>query len=511
MTTLQSVSPTEGLDSSKGWRIFAHEYTATLWDVDELEFYDDANCSGVKMPSSDGTPISSGYYNSLVGDGWSARQAFDGYIWGGRPDNDGDLWLGKSFSSPVSVKCVKVKNDVNLASSQIQVQALNPDTGSWDNVFGKSGLDTTSYAWNTISIADSIPTTAAPSKSPTNNPTESKDVWQISFTGVDANFTATSATELSLQFDIGKNPPSDNSTTGRYNTTLYEKDCTTELATSGPGPLLFTLTDNGRIPKTPANFTFDAIELLYNVNKTMIATSSVWNSTTNEIEICQVVQLIEQSSTYEMVIIEEKRVITINFDLSVSFDLEVELEEGAITSANTTTNVQDYVAAYKCDANYAEDNSPLIANNELFVCIESSSVDVEIGDIQTMTIKQGATDLPVIASVAVAYTEITEKIFVSAIKQVVMTRVPSNIISFAPGQVIDIDGSVTMQLVGSSGRMLQTASNTGGTEAATASFDIKVALQPEATREDVLALNSATSFASKTCVAFGVVLALAVW
>ena len=92
-----------------------------------------------------------------------------------------------------------------------------------------------------------------------------------------------------------------------------------------------------------------------------------------------------------------------------------------------------------------------------------------------------------------------------------MTRVPSNIISFAPGQDITIDGSVTMQLVGSSRRMLQTAPNTGGTEAATASFDIKVALQPEATREDVLALNSATSFASKTCVAFGVVLALVLW
>ena len=129
----------------------------------------------------------------------------------------------------------------------------------------------------------------------------------------------------------------------------------------------------------------------------------------------------------------------------------------------------------------------------------------------TQTIKQDDIDLPVIASIAVAYPAITEKTVVSAIKQVVMTRVPSNVISFAPGKVINIDGSVTMQLVGSSGRMLQTAHNTGGTEAVTTSFDIKVALQPEATPKDVLALNSATSFASKTFVAFGMILALAVW
>ena len=129
----------------------------------------------------------------------------------------------------------------------------------------------------------------------------------------------------------------------------------------------------------------------------------------------------------------------------------------------------------------------------------------------TQTIKQDDIDLSVIASIAVAYPAITEKTVVSAIKQVVMTRVPSNVISFAPGKVINIDGSVTMQLVESSGRMLQTAPNTGGTEAVTTSFDIKVALQPEATPKDVLALNSATSVASKTFVAFGMILALAVW
>ena len=124
MTTLQSVSPTEGLDSSKGWRIFTRDL-AGVWDVAELEFYASADCSGDKMPNDDGTPISSGYNLSGTGqEGNSPMQAFGpSEIWGGRPDNDGDFWLGKSFSSPVSVKCVKVQNDNNWAKSQIQVQA----------------------------------------------------------------------------------------------------------------------------------------------------------------------------------------------------------------------------------------------------------------------------------------------------------------------------------------------------------------------------------------------------
>ena len=122
----------------------------------------------------------------------------------------------------------------------------------------------------------------------------------------------------------------------------------------------------------------------------------------------------------------------------------------------------------------------------------------------------GADDLPVIASSVVEYLAITSEFPVSAIKHVVMTRVPSNIFSFAPGKVINIDGSVIMQLVGGSGRMLGTDTNNGGTEAATTSFDVKVALQPEASPKDVLVLNSATSFASKSFIAFGMVLALTV-
>eukprot|EP00584_Thalassiosira_punctigera_P014949 CAMPEP_0172558812 /NCGR_PEP_ID=MMETSP1067-20121228/81013_1 /TAXON_ID=265564 ORGANISM="Thalassiosira punctigera, Strain Tpunct2005C2" /NCGR_SAMPLE_ID=MMETSP1067 /ASSEMBLY_ACC=CAM_ASM_000444 /LENGTH=409 /DNA_ID=CAMNT_0013348257 /DNA_START=71 /DNA_END=1297 /DNA_ORIENTATION=+ len=60
--------------------------------------------------------------------------------------------------------------------------------------------------------------TNSPTKSPTSSPTNVQDLFQIVFTGLDANFTSSSDTELSLVYDIGKNPPSDGSATGRYKT-----------------------------------------------------------------------------------------------------------------------------------------------------------------------------------------------------------------------------------------------------------------------------------------------------
>ena len=113
----------------------------------------------------------------------------------------------------------------------------------------------------------------------------STDVWQIVFAGLDANLTTSSDTELSPKFDIGKNPTSKGSAASRYKTKLHDKDCITELSTSGAGPFLFNLTDNRRIAKSLANDTFDEIRLMYNVNKTLIAVRSVWSSTAKEIEV----------------------------------------------------------------------------------------------------------------------------------------------------------------------------------------------------------------------------------
>ena len=124
---------------------------------------------------------------------------------------------------------------------------------------------------------------------------------------------------------------------------------------------------------------------MYNVNKTAIASSSVWNSTAKEIEVCQVIQLIEDSAMLgEMVIVEAKLVVSIEFDLDVNISLGVGMGEGTFELASGYTNVDDYVTAYECNKNFDQDDSPLVPNEKLLVCIESNSTDVEIKEIETM-------------------------------------------------------------------------------------------------------------------------------
>jgi len=354
---------------------------------------------------------------------------------------------------------------------------------------------------------------AKPSTSPSESPStlDSTDVWRILFTGLDANFTAISDTELLLKYDIGKNPTSNGSAAGRYKTKLYEKDCSTEVSTSGAGPLLFNLTDNGRIIKSPANNTFDEIKLLYNVNKTAIASSSVWNSTAKEIEVCQVIQLIEDSAMLgKMVIVEAKRVVSIEFDLDVNISLGVGMGEGTVDLASGYTSVDDYVTAYKCNENFDQDDTPLVPNEMLSVCIESNSTDVEIKEIETMTLTQvGASNLPIIVNSTISSPQITGNTVVSSIKQVVFTRVPINLFTFANDQSIDVEGKVVMQLDGSSARRLQANSGTGGTEAA--AFAVRVTLQPKAALVDGVELHSSASIASRAFISLGVTLALTAW
>ena len=191
-----------------------------------------------------------------------------------------------------------------------------------------------------------------------------------------ADFSATSDKELVMIYQVGR---------GRaYEHALYAGGCDNPIIITGlVSGVDYNVTDG----TTAGQGGMDVLQLEYSFDKAKIASSNIWDSSADndKIELCQVVELIEQSDSMgEMVIFQDKRNMTITFDLSASFEVVADLKEAALTSANTTTDVQDYIAAYKCDESFVEDNSPLVANNELYVCIASSSADVEIDKIETM-------------------------------------------------------------------------------------------------------------------------------
>jgi len=122
------------IERSTQWRIWApdfHTMRGWVWDVSDLKFYSDIECTGNYF--NNGTPIDSGN----AGGGWSAANAFDNNIfsrWGGRSDEDDLFWLGMSFQDSILVKCVSFLDHENNGVTQLRVQAWESSINSWQNV-----------------------------------------------------------------------------------------------------------------------------------------------------------------------------------------------------------------------------------------------------------------------------------------------------------------------------------------------------------------------------------------
>merc|ERR1712232_104334 len=169
------------ITSSAGWRIWASPSNLEedwAWDVDELEFYSNLDCTGNKIPTN-GTPVDS----SNAVSGWGPDNAFGEWMWGGRPDSGGVFWIGMLFPSTTSVKCVRIKNsEWGKAAYRIQIQAFDANLNEWEDAWIARDLDISNSAWNTVSMdypsaddnptptPNSPPTSSPPSKNPTNAP-----------------------------------------------------------------------------------------------------------------------------------------------------------------------------------------------------------------------------------------------------------------------------------------------------------------------------------------------------
>ena len=180
--------------------------------------------------------------------------------------------------------------------------------------------------------------------------------WEIVYLDLFADFSIGSVDELSLRYDI--------SVDREYETEIFEKDCETLIT-----DIDVTLTGATRNHKD-ANH--DTLVLAYGMDKSAIASSSLWNAASNQLELCQVVGVIIPATETDpkMVVVEDARALTIDFDLSVDFQFEADLEAEACQC--------DGVQSFTCSS------SPLLPNQELFVCIWSVSSDMEIDFLDSM-------------------------------------------------------------------------------------------------------------------------------
>jgi hypothetical protein len=187
----------EEITSATGWRIWAPEFdTNSGWVVDiaEIEFYNNLDCSGASIDTSQGTAVDSGN----AGFSYEPYNAFDGEfnsIWGGRWDEDGTFHVGMDFGNNMKqVRCVKLymRDTHYLLSVRIQAYV----DGMWKNAWIEdklSGVDD-GIVLNTIPMdylaqptqpkptpPTPTPTTTTPAPTPTPS-TPSSDFCQDSKT-----------------------------------------------------------------------------------------------------------------------------------------------------------------------------------------------------------------------------------------------------------------------------------------------------------------------------------------
>merc|ERR1719506_860173 len=144
--------------------------TASTWkmDLSGLEFYTESDCTEDSfIDPSTGTAIESGsVYNDPTGD-WSAYNMFNnGGLWGGRTDENGDFYIGLTFSEDKDVKCIKMTQPSEGAiANEITIQSRATEDSAWSDVTFASDLTT---GTNTIEVHCGL--TSGPLPAPTLMP-----------------------------------------------------------------------------------------------------------------------------------------------------------------------------------------------------------------------------------------------------------------------------------------------------------------------------------------------------
>jgi len=302
--------------------------------------------------------------------------------------------------------------------------------------------------------------------------------WLIDFNGLDTNFSISSYNEIALEYLFSQ-------TREVQVDPLQMKGCEEEVSVDNPDLVHSSFTE------TDFNNTSKKLTITYDIDQSLLGNSSIYNATTKELNVCQRVKLVLKTGDSNMTIVEDVRKIEVDFDLDYNYTIsDNTLAAATIKENETNTNVNNYIQAHKCnpDDNYASDDRALAPNTRLHLCIRSISSDVLIDTLDSMTATEqtfSENNIVIIENGDIKNPGITSWIYMDEMHPgpgpgvVVSTFLPISIFAYGGNSKVDITGTIAMKLVGSpDARRLQAANTDSvGTYADAASFDIKVDLQ----------------------------------
>eukprot|EP00956_Cyclotella_meneghiniana_P034962 scaffold109881_cov55-Cyclotella_meneghiniana.AAC.1 len=290
----------------------------------------------------------------------------------------------------------------------------------------------------TATPVTATPVTNAPFAAPVT-PSPTNPGWNITYDSMKANLTASGTEELIFVYNI--------SSSREHEHKLYEKDCSTQIEIGGN-----LITDSYSVPEETNPDGTDRLVIFYDINMTAVPSSSIWNQTSEEMEVCLLLSLFEPATADDprMIIAQDKHVFTvgINSTANLDFSFDNALQDAVVGEASSTANLDDYVEACKCteEETFECDSSPLAPSEVFHVCVKSSSSDVQIRDVTQMNIDQGDQSLTVVEGSQIKYSSFSSKIpYPVQNGYKINVLLPINLFNFS-GPNVTVEGSLEMQL-----------------------------------------------------------------
>ena len=266
------------------------------------------------------------------------------------------------------------------------------------------------------------------------------DNWDITFLNLATDFSDGSTNEATLDYELGKGRSS-------YQVALFNKGCATAIT----GTIVGTTTSTAA--KVPINDDLDDLEVLLDFDKQTMATSgsSIWNSGTEQLELCVRVQLLDSGSN---VIKEDQRDINIAFDFDVAFTTTdpANLQAATLGTETSTVSVDSYVQACTCDdaTSFTCTTGSLAPDSLLNICISSASNDMQIDYLDSIKVTQDAEEFVIIGTGGTL-----EDTKLSSTELVpdkngahVASIIPSKFFSYSGTSTAAVTGVVYLKLVG---------------------------------------------------------------
>ena len=288
------------------------------------------------------------------------------------------------------------------------------------------------YLNNTMSFVKSFLFATALFSAPPTAHSQLLANWDVNFLSMETDFSVTGTDELILHYEIGKDRV--------YDIALFDRGCVNPIE-----GIAVTYADT----KTPKDGLHDQLDIALDVERPNIATSNLWNSFTNKFELCLRLQLLSG----DMVIKEDAREISIQFDFQVDFTADAVVLGSVMKSSGVgSTTVDSYVEACKCTSiDTFECNSDMLSpNQELYLCVRSTSPDIEVDSLHSLIITQGPETVLIIDGNTVQDESISAKYVVPEHNGVAVAMlVPAAFWNYGGMSQVSLTGTVYLKLVNS--------------------------------------------------------------